>query len=368
MLIEIDNGLIDNCCVVGRFDREKACFRNLLLAHQEGNHLILISNKNVSNLDPEFYSPRDRATAKKIFESYSQYASLKTILPIFYKTGIGDQYNDGRVSSGVSEVVMARIEHFEHSASVSDGLRLLTENSTDSEIYCTFAKFWMNINRIKIGFKVTRQGGGGAEIESEFRNNCEADKITLCIVDSDRKYPGGALGGTAGNLGRVSAGALQSILILKRRELENYLVKLINATFITDEDLRNRLIAHQLSLTCNNDWYTFIDYKEGVKCFEIHGPGRSVHEVKYLKSFLTNISTRPKDRCEASAGVCLTKGSCDIYFFGALGEILARNYVNFVNRDWPASKEKFNNCNCLDLSELSSQLVACGIASRVTIT
>lgn len=143
--------------------------------------------------------------------------------------------------------------------------RMVTENSQDFDFYMNIGKRKKEKMNIHGSIKLVRAPGGGDTTSDVLKACLDSNHFTLCIIDSDKRYPKSKVGQTAKNCGRVSQGKkapypllrilscieaenLLPIEVLKQIELEtpyndrrNNIISMLEQN--TDED-KNEILCH----------------------------------------------------------------------------------------------------------------------------
>lgn len=143
---------------------------------------------------------------------------------------------------------------------------LLAENDIDAEFYMALAKLFLRSNGVTpyINFKVSN--GGGQTSAKVFARHLKTDGLfCLAIMDSDRRIPGGSLGGTAKAVAKVydSFGRLSifsDMLIIDTLEAENLIPFNILAKCIDPSCLG----SYAFYTSLHPDASKFFDCKKGL--------------------------------------------------------------------------------------------------------
>lgn len=123
--------------------------------------------------------------------------------------------------------------------------------------------------------------GGGSRTAAIFAESSFPPRPVICVVDSDRKHPGAALGATAQAVLSTSNDLDSEFcrcFVLDSRELENYIpVELIGEVYRTLGDREQEGKAARLIMYRDQDqrcqvrknFLAYLDYKDGIKPSDI---------------------------------------------------------------------------------------------------
>ncbi len=151
---------------------------------------------------------------------------------------------------------------------------LILENISDSDIYTAISQ-WFSKSKLSANIKtnfsvIDGHGGGTSGVYQEHQNN--EDCFTLCITDSDKKFPTDTLGQTALDTTSIDDQGmpLSSHHCLAIHELENLvpLSILIDIANETKSGASNKIVTALESIK-NLDTPSPIlywDYKKGIRC------------------------------------------------------------------------------------------------------
>lgn len=198
--------------------------QNLISAHGQGWHIFV----------------PDRATIDAIMESIALSATQRIILQHYIKGRHADLMGQARsvkkficctpredqelpVDARQISVNLDRFEDLECCMKSE----LLVENATrDGVFYVAIAKMLGGVGSSRLPLQFRTQNGGGDTLADELERHAGECPPRLAVVDSDRKRPGGSLGGTASRAISTFNGLndpLISLMITSGRSVENYL-------------------------------------------------------------------------------------------------------------------------------------------------
>lgn len=191
---------------------------------------------------------------------------------------------------------------------------LLVENLIDAKFYSLIAKSRVAGN-IPINFEA--YPGGGDTTAEVLDHIAGLNRMCLCIVDSDRRYPNGPLGGTAKKVVRVSeelGTSLTAYYVLPVSSIENLIpMDLLKICAKSDAGQTTRI--ENLAELYRDDIWPYFGLKRGIKCGDV------VENIKPGETFWRGIAgAHPLVKKCATEGpdqICLRK--CDKYIFNSLG-------------------------------------------------
>lgn len=187
--------------------------------------------------------------------------------------------------------------------------RLIAEDSCDIQIYRGVAKAYLYKNRSdfrNIELELEECSGGGSSTADQFRVQA-MNGLTLCMLDSDKRYPQAKLGNTATNASKVQHEFEKELPcyaeVLPCHELENLIPSDLLLNCLTDRDQEelksNWKKAHQYNLLCNPE-FAYVDMKNGICGHDILNAQPS--EKHYLRSLT--------DQLRALGQACETHPQC----------------------------------------------------------
>jgi len=229
MLILIDKSLelqLANICASAPLARLRGV-TNLIQAHADSRHIVVAppSICRIFEACPRL-SEEHRAIARKIRLRFSELAELKNILSLHAEFCI-----DGHApvfQLGVWKIPLEWVAT--HGMSET---HLICEDLYDCEISHEAARDYLNANDLtRLTLTLDHTAGGGGNTHRVLRQKAiDSQRVSVCVVDSDRADPSDAspLGPTAANCAQVSDPGLYELFISTGRELENHLpVRLVD--------------------------------------------------------------------------------------------------------------------------------------------
>ena len=199
MLIYIDDNVIQEFSSGGPNTNDiVASLEDLALARRHGKHLLLSSRDSLEFLkDCEQLGTTARNVYRHLFNDYPNSGMLERRfvrrLQITANRVPVKQYREGNCS--VLSIPISRLKL----SSTADRTVLLAENHLDCEFYSRFGSLYLAQNKLRgISVIADYRGGGGDTTAAHYeyiQNSWQ--RLCLCILDSDKGFPGASIGETA---------------------------------------------------------------------------------------------------------------------------------------------------------------------------
>lgn len=193
----------------------------LLQAHADSHHVV-VAHPSICRVweDCSRLSEEQRGVAKKIRGRYSELAELQAIVPVYAQVIAGD--GPPRRIEGVWQVSLGWIALNGLSAA-----HLVCEDLYDCELTKHAARDYLAVQSLaRLTLTLENVPGGGGNTHRLLDDKAIVNqRVTLCIVDSDRDEPTGTgpLGDTATKCKAVAGDGLYEMSITPGRELENHI-------------------------------------------------------------------------------------------------------------------------------------------------
>lgn len=297
MLIELSAQLVDNLEILLKDRMFIRCVKNLALAFYEGKHVVTGPIDLIKILESSKSIPADtqnifRIIRQKRIESEILKSKIAMHVVVSWKNGntVIDYKNP-------KQVYTVSYEWFADSVRVQSA-RLLCENKNDAEIYHRMARAFLWASKYRgVALAFRPSGCGGPGIADRLEEITTSEGASLCIVDSDRKWPDAPLGDTARCLQKAAKKlekivTVAAIIILDCHELENIIpAKLVFESISPDSSagVRQKFeTLHKLNLlgAASTNWH--FDLKAGMLEWDLH------KQEGEARDFLSGIALRVK--------------------------------------------------------------------------
>ena len=208
--------------VAGVNNLELMALENIGLSTFHGQHLVTASRQTLASLaDETRLSIRARAAYKSVLSRAAEIHAIER--EISSKVEVSATLLEPALDGGIWRVPLRSFAL----AFVLTHPIVLAENLTDAKLYQELGRWYGWHSRLRtLAFFAVPTGGGGSTTSQELRTRVEDHpQFTLCVVDSDRTYPGGPVGDTAAHCREVLPSDLwfARLIVLDVRELENLL-------------------------------------------------------------------------------------------------------------------------------------------------
>jgi len=337
MFIEICDSIIDDFSMSNKRRKIITALDNICTAAREGNHVFYASPETCNAIySSSIFASHEkiRNIFRKIESKHSEYKSVKKQISIFMKIVAGthilekDREND-------KELIKISMDFLQKSAIFKE-TTLLLEERQDAWLFEKISKLYGNAhNQIKCRFCC--EHGGGSRTYSSYKEIQEArDKLCLCLVDSDQKYPSSAYGETAQNVIDIDNSniPISQYHILKMHELENLFSSTPFLTIASTNNAQRERVKAFLYEVERNDISAkkYFDIKKGFKY-------KQFYENVDLYNYWSPLSRKVKKSCANSCENCdKNSNSCTDIIVDGFGN----KFLNDI-------KKAINLCSLMDI-------------------
>jgi hypothetical protein len=249
----------------------------LTLGFREGRHILAGPRQTLDALlKINGLQPNTRVALRMAKERFPQLMALPAQYEHYVMVMPDSSGPLRRVQYGGRQVTEAPISHFSNSGKIQNVV-VLGEHAKDAEITMLMARFYKSRNRLNgIPVRPDLRCGAGSNVIAHYeqlRDNRE--RFSLTIVDSDKKCPGGAVGGTARTILNAHAAGgnppMMEIFILDCHEMENALPdKFYEQAFSRSADHFDSVeFLKRLTDAGEHEVRRFIDIKKGKSLLDI---------------------------------------------------------------------------------------------------
>lgn len=359
MLIEIDAVIADRLDSLQRDPRFSDAMSYLALGHREGKHVVTAPRRLLDRLMQfDALDRRTRDTFHRIKSSYQDGQKLRELVRCFVRVCASGEWvsGTGRIEEGTERTCFRVPYHvFDDSGRVQPTC-LLAEDADDARFYRMVARAYVAREQIGgIEIRCSLRGGGGSNTADELRASA-GDVPVLCIVDSDRDWPEGALGETAKKALQAqqeNADAISHVHVLPSRHVENLIPgNLVMDALPSDADagFRSRCErARQVGILGGEELFHHLHVKDGLLRCDVFA-ARSREKQDFLRAICQRLEQPGlswcQDACERDTG---HKQPCKV--FEGLGDRLFRHVVTYADELTPHklaeylfSKQQQNGC------------------------
>lgn len=309
------------------------CFENLLLGYIEGNHLLFIKPSTVEKIETIYGTLMDERMKaqfvhyqeKFMIESKVAYNLVNYAIKI-----VPQEIEEKKVKYRNKTIGYLHTDKFLTSANVQKTV-LLCENTSDGKIYTIFSKEFLKYKNSNLKVKLKIENGGGNTTAPTFKSKIDQNEdLCLCILDSDKKYPGdSSLGETSQRVKRETSRSLTPkndfIIIEEARELENILPEGFYYKKYS-EDVNKEPIFNKLDSLRSIDkrLIFFLDMKKGLKHYDI----RKFTELSCITHDRITYNSEPICSTEE---YCRKRDDCNCRIIEGFGNNILSDFIKFYN-------------------------------------
>lgn len=261
--------------------------QNLAQSRYQGDHVITADN---GVLTPIISSPvlnqNTRGVFSKINSEQAQIGSLRNKLSIYIEVA----YVKGDINvvniDGIN-VIQIPLVRFERNDIIQPTF-FITENLLDCKFYMSLTSWFSKRysgGRLPSNLNAVYCPGGGDTTEKLLSHHSSNQRyLTLCITDSDQKFPGASLGETTKKCRRLNLNDLSYHTTLPTRSVENLIGHSQILTILNTDKEKKALLprATRLARLMGSEAWKHFHVKDGVR--EIHGPHKPGTEYFYWQS------------------------------------------------------------------------------------
>ncbi|UKK56913.1 hypothetical protein [Prevotella communis] len=186
MFIHLDNSLlVEETDPI--YDNVLRAVRNLALAAFESKHILYGDYDVIVAMREHFRYDRDLWNVfNKIYQMYSQ---MGCPMEISYYLKVTKEGGDEGMDEEGKRYGQIAYSAFEDTKSMQE-CNLISEDFNDCEFYRLVLDYYKKRNNIKIPCKFCNVSGAGDRTIENVRNCVHTNKqVSICIVDTDKKYP-----------------------------------------------------------------------------------------------------------------------------------------------------------------------------------
>lgn len=337
---------------------------NLLQAHADRSHIV-VAPPSVCRIWEECdrLSEEQRGVAKKIRARYSELSALKSILPIYAKVIAAE--GSPSLIDGVWSIPFPWIANYDLSMA-----HLICEDMYDCNLGVEAARdylFSKNLSRLNLSIEKV-PGGGGNTSRLLFDKAIERQRISLCVVDSDRDEPSpsAVIGETAKKCLEVAGAGLYEVCITPGRELENHIpIRLVDQVRALWQGKRPSQTYVDFAVI-SDSIPLFADYKAGMKQKTVELMGGDSKE--HWSTLLPSLKPAGEECCTpVCTATCV--GDCRQSLVHPFGRTLLRDVTEYLNEKVHLpnrSREYLPSPNDTFWLYLGGLVAAFGVSTRVT--
>lgn len=323
---------------------------NLAIAHREGKHFIFGKMATLKYIiEHADIHERDRSIYKMILAKHPQMAKLVATVSVYILV-TGPALIAQRFEQGQQTVIRIQIDNFKNSSS-TEPVQIICEDLSDAKFYIFLARAYASSKSMPTKLAYFNIHGGGNLTGSTYKTYQDANRITLCIVDSDIKCKGCRMGDTAKIVidNDDDNKILSSYYVIKIHEAENMIpLKILKLACETPE---HNSSFDKIERNIDNDFTKYIDYKKQL----------------IISSIATHNKQCYRDYWKSKIHLLNDDSQNDIAFQGFGDSVLSRS-INLIASK--SSKKLAEDCNSIihieEWENVSKQIIAWSFAPLPT--
>ena len=332
MIIEISDNLLAKINSQSITDAEIDGLNSLALSRKRGLNFV-IGNRDVLRklADSSLLSQESKATFQLIYSEQTRWNNLLSQQSFIVTLCGAEQELTSYKQNEITFLVVPLNKFLTYY--LDSKVNVVAEHLRDIRFYRAMVKSYLNKHNIR-GVNLTFRhvlGGGNTTFEVVKQHYNKNDGVSICILDSDLKYPQDNIGATAQKvLDIIPDTDYSRALVLNSRELENIIPFLI-----FDEVLSNLKYQPALTklktiknLTLNNESpIKYVDFKKGIKLAQTNQTGSQTS-----KSFWTDVLTQAGLFQECTNQNCGENSKCNCQIIHGFGSDLLEHCVNYIEQ------------------------------------
>ncbi len=264
--------------------------QNIAQARYQGDHIITADNGVLDFIiASKIFNQTTHNVFSKINLEQTQIGGLRKKLTAYINIECiqGDTKTTEEEKIKIINIPLARFERND----IIQPTFFIAENLLDCQFYLIITSWFSK--KYKNGFLPSKLNavycpGGGDTTEKLLSHHSQSQRyLTLCITDSDQKFPGASLGETTKKCRQLALRHLSHHLTLPTRSVENLICHNQIVAVLNSTKERKALLPrlNRLNRLINNEAWKYFHVKEGVRNF--HGPNRPETENSYWQGVAT---------------------------------------------------------------------------------
>ncbi len=337
-----------------RADEEEVlvALENIAGGRYTGKHLVLGERPTLKAIASwSELGSTARTTYRKIYNESTQ--SYQLASRFSYRVDVvANDFGGLDSSTSASQIrIQVPVRHFRDNCIVQETM-LLSENFRDTEIYEWMARFSArSLGFQSVHLRMSKLGGGGADVAEHYKRcQNEKNRFCICIVDSDRHFPGDRLKATAASVKAIDDEnqPLCMYLYTHGHELENYIPTSWYKILVKDNPNKWPAVEflERLENSSAREARKFLDMKSGLLLKQVlEAMERQKHPINgaYWQELLSIISevTNDINRECLELQKCQNPGSCKCRAMVGFGKNVTGTIIALLNS--PRGRRQLEN-------------------------
>ncbi|MEZ8649717.1 hypothetical protein AB6D92_12145 [Vibrio splendidus] len=333
-LINISHNVLNLQLDIDRRNSIEAIFNS----HGARNHLVI---SDVATLDwlldvgSEVFGMTTMSYIRDARDLIRETTNIKNSLGIYLQVDFSQRYQPRHSNTGVSDLITVGYNYFLNSQNSTPTL-LVGEHLNDAKLYNSIAQHYAK-HTIPAGLNVAFEAihGGGSTTKTIFDDYKNQNRLTFCVLDTDKKFPNDSEKNTSTNFSTIDRRLNRSVksMIINAHEIESIIpldliIDMMNSTDST-YGAESITKAEALEVYSSTDFRRFFDHKNGINLREAIEHDSNNREDYWL-NFLGSNSAIASKACYVNKE-CSDCNSCPKV--NGLGDGLLNSVVEFTQRN-----------------------------------
>ncbi len=319
------------------FESIATAIENIATAAREGKHILVGSRELLQRLSGlSFISPANLASIRKCREQAPEYGNLKHSASDFVQV-----MPDGEATVDIvngQRVITVPIRKFADTSMIQETI-LIGENLLDIRFYKIVARVYASKNKMgKMKIRSDGQFGGGTTTVDLYQKlQDEDERFCLCVVDSDKRFPGSGLGTIAQKIVTIDDNNKTTTrqISLLCREAEN-MISLPQLESVCEKEVSRVEALRVLGKieSCDHEARFYIDLKNGLKIANILKLQDKTCRQYWINSIsdISSLIGTCKSPCLEGGECCGEEKNCKCAIMPGFGEAILKNVVDKLER------------------------------------
>lgn len=346
---------------------------HLLQIAYNRKHIVLFNRATLDFIidSDEIFGVNSRTQAQDIRYKLTEIGGIKHRFKIKMEVDFSDATAESSSKIGDRELIKVNYRRVIDHETLQTPV-ILGENLDDAKLYLHLSRLYLisSGSHDGISINMNTDHGGGSTTINKFRQLKEQEKICLCILDSDKKFPTDSEKGTSSaftNIERQLDKRAKAI-VLDAHEIESIIPDYILRDVFSDYRYPEQYTPALDLLSSINEYRKFFDHKNGISLKQaINLAGSS--QTNYWHNAFSRINTANKLQCFGDVK-CYQCDDCPKLL--GFGERLLSNTVNLLETGRPVNSYRNHvTQTCINTWSQFAEVIVqwgCVLKERRTVT
>ncbi|WP_411992532.1 hypothetical protein [Agarivorans sp. DSG3-1] len=295
------------------YHQKVSAFENILSAQRDGNHVVYCDRKLIRHFRGSSHlSSSSLQTISELHFLSREYKTVSNEISVVVHVLFDRSHYVNNLDANGQNIIEISYDYFNSTLRVQPST-LIPENDKDFDFFKIIADGYLNRkSNYNFNLKLSKHCGYGSHTYSVYSEYKSSQKLALCIVDNDVKYPGASVGSTArqfGQNGFCIDGTVEAKM-LSVREIESLLPEeVIEEALVSKGYPANSIDVlekmKRLEQISSGEFRKYFDHKDGITLKQALQPSWSA----FWKDFFVAEPTFGIKPC-AQNNDCIECGSC----------------------------------------------------------